>query len=153
MPKIVVVSENPREELSQFGEVVKVSPVYVHVLGRPRIGARKLGILRAMRDAVEASEPGDLIIQADMILQEDPFQVQSQPGTILTLTQPLGNGTHFCPRAFIVSDEETRVKLLELWENESVQSCYGWGPIPKEVGPMVAYHADGAEGGRGSWRI
>jgi hypothetical protein len=152
MPKIVVVSDNPREELSQYGDVVQVSPVYIHAQGRLRIGARKLGILRAMRDAVEASEPGDLIIQADMILQEDPFQTELKPGTIRTLTQPLGNGKHFCPRAFIVSDEETKVKLLELWEDETQQSCFGWGPIPKVIGPIVAYHADGAGEGR-SWRI
>lgn len=155
MPQIVVVSESPDDALLQFGEVVKVSPVYVHSNGRSRVPREKLGILRAMRNAVEASEPGDLVIQHDMILQEDPFLTEAQPGTILTLTQPLGNGSHFCPRAFIVSDEETRQKLLELWGSESLQSCYAWSPIPKVVGPFIAYHADGAKDIRGgrSWRI
>jgi len=148
MSRIIIVSKGGYDSaLLEYGEVV-VSPAVLmdHSDGK-RLGRKHLGILRAMVAAVEEADPGDLIMQDDMFLASDPFREVAPLGTIRTLNEPTAGGRHFCPRAFIISDEEIKVELLEMWRIEELRSCLAWSGIEKVYDYTPAFHTGVASHG------
>jgi hypothetical protein len=148
MPRIIVVAKDfaYNASVDELGYEVVVSPaVFMDTTDGKRLGMRKLGILRAMVAAVELSEPGDLIMQDDVEILQDPFSLATEEGKILTLTKPAFRGGHHCPQAFIIHDEDTRQELVSAWKEEELQSCKAWRHIPKLDEDIYARHV----GGRG----
>lgn len=106
--------------------------------GNEWISAKKLGILRAMRHAVEVTEPGTLILQDDIDVDFGKLGiVHVKPGAITVLNDRIGR-SHICPRAFIVPDQEMKDLLLEVWSAETDTSCRLWSSVPKHYGPSIA---------------
>lgn len=137
--KIIVVSKGEHSpELNQWADSVIVSPAVFVPFPEATLGRKKLGILRAMRDAVELAEPGDLIIQEDIVVTADPFKEEAPPGTIRNVCAGNRLAKHVCPRAFIISDEATKQRLLDLWASEDKQSCWAWADIEKVNDYLVA---------------
>lgn len=109
--------------------------------GNESLDARRLGILRAMRLAVESSLPGDIIVQADMQpVAPLPEAWVVRPGHVTIFDDPVSIERHVCPRSFSIPDEETRQRILNLWSDESLRSCDGWGSVPKVQGPVCYLH-------------
>lgn len=116
---------------------VDIPPVILEE-GNQFLSAKKLGILRAMRNAVEAAEPGTLILQDDIEVDGQYLKdVQVKPGKITVLNERIGR-SHICPRAFIVPDEVMKTWLLGVWSNETATSCTLWKPLPKLYGQTIA---------------
>jgi len=112
--------------------VVGVDSPAVYVdSGTYYLTAKQLGILRAMRFAVQNAEPGDIIVQEDHAhLDIQPVNV---PAHHIASFVDFSGEEHMCPRAFQVPEEPTRELLMSLWGNEGYQSCLGWEIIPKVV--------------------
>lgn len=100
--------------------------------GNRVLPAKKRGILAAMVKAVESAEPGTLIIQEDVELEADDLGlVGDVPAGTIACLNPRLSPMHTCPRAFIVSDDATKRRLLKAWKRTTVQSCYSWADILK----------------------
>lgn len=112
--------------------------------GTPVLTAKRRSILAAMLYAVEHTEPGTLILQEDVEIEPAYLPVAAgriRPGTITCLNPPR-TPLHTCPRAFIISDEETRQQLITAWSRRpEMQACLSWQEIPKNYPEIRGSHA------------
>lgn len=143
-PRIWVVGEPVHPSIHQWGEVVNVPAV---VIDTPEGAGYKMrrrydrhtGIRQAMSDALHFAELGDLIMQNDVELLDDPFAGKEWKYHVRTLVAPLSDA-HVCPQAFIVYDEETREEVLDVWNGSRHQACVAWCAVPFVEDYVVAVH-------------
>lgn len=137
--EIHVVTDGSRE-LAHFyewaGTIVEHPAVYVDDGGV--IPAKKLGILRAMRGALEEAGPCALIVQDDMRFTRDPFQRNPHRDEILSFVDRKAK-EHVCPQAFMVG-EDMIDKVMVRWRDESWQACVAWGSLPFEIDVRATHH-------------
>jgi hypothetical protein len=105
------------------------------------VKAEKNAIKAAMINAIEISNPGDVIAQEDITFTRDPFESPLQAGTITMLTESK-NPRHWCPRAFRFATEEDGAAIIQSWQDEPLQCCYGWQAIPKTLYLAGRHHVD-----------
>jgi len=102
--------------------------------GNDSLSAKRLGILRAMRLAVQNASVGVIVLQEDQshLCGLEPIEIP--PYHIASFVPYWDEAEdHMCPQAFQVPPEPTKSLLIDLWSDERYQSCLGWDIIPKVV--------------------
>ena len=135
---LIVVGE-PLHDLSPWGDFVVLPPVVVDPLVAYRRRAAHLASIRlAMANAVEAANPGDVILQNDMRLVGDPYAGDEVDG-VRVLSGSIGR--HVCPRAFVAYTQDVLDRVRDLWRDATEgQACNVWSPVPKVLDYCVAIH-------------
>lgn len=103
------------------------------------IDDKRRAIKIAMAFAVLAADDGELIVQRDIDVTDDPRRLPPTPGKVRMLNEPVSH-KHQCPRAFIIYDRPTRLAVAEAWLQPSMRACVAWADIPKDYSVCTAVH-------------
>ena len=127
---IVVVWPTIPDGLWQYADEVLVSqPIEPTRYGEK---ARRDAIKLAMISAVEKAEPGDVVMQGDVVFRSDPFGSPLEAGKI-TILNPAWrlDAEHYCPQAFRFPDAATAEAIIAAWTTLRRQACTAWSHLPK----------------------
>lgn len=146
--KIIVVGspENYHPSCHRWGDVGFSPPVY-GLPSSPGLKSKQVNIEAAMFRAVLIARPGDLILQDDVDVYNDPWEPVDHDAIRTLVGVNLDwriRGNHFCPQAFIFG-KDAHHHLLSLWDPSrerpiGANACVSWKPIPKQADYIAAMH-------------